>query len=485
MIDHWTKDKIAAARPRDLVVDPSGAAFVKDALDSEVPPADTFGGLTAIRPYGALNIEEAAQQKTPLSAGVDLTAPAISTVSPQQGETIPATHTFTAKVSDPSGVKKVRFVIKKDGYKWNFKPSYMGGDTWSLTLTGFSDGEWKFFVRVQDMVSPGGGNNAATTDIAFMVDTTPPPPPPSTPPAPPPSTTPPPPPSNTPDVVVNDPWTGGGAVQTAAGRIYFEMPDGTGGWNGYVCSGTVGTDAGDNDRSVIVTAAHCIYDDINKAFARNVLFIPNQAGTSGQGTDFDCFNDPLGCWAPGFGVVDADWTVRSFPNNIPWDYGFYVVETEGAHLGADAGSDSLEVAAGSLAVSFAPPAHDDPTGMGSEEADYSRALGYSYAHDPDFMFCAQDMTLYSSSNWWLADCGLSGGASGGPWLQPATAAPATNAIFSVNSWGFVSAPGMAGPRFDVGFAQGVWHVATCADLALGDEQDGKQGVAVSPTTTCP
>ncbi|KAJ1476952.1 hypothetical protein T484DRAFT_1906998 [Baffinella frigidus] len=261
-------------------------------------------------------------------------------------------------------------------------------------------------------------------------------------------------------------------------------PD-SGSWGGYVCSGTVATDPENNERSVIVTAAHCIFDDVSKAFARNVLFIPNQAETSGGGTDFDCSNDPLGCWAPAFGVVDVEWTTRTFPSNAKWDYGFYVVETSGAHLGTDAGSDSLEVAAGTPPLSFASPKFDDASAMGEGAADYARALGYSYSHDPSFMFCAQDLTLYSATNWWLSSCGLSGGASGGPWLQASSTPGEEKHIFSVNSWGFTSLPGMAGPRFDAGFAQGVWEIAKCADLAVGDADEGKQGLAVSPASACP
>ncbi|MFP6837769.1 MAG: NAD(P)H-dependent oxidoreductase subunit E [Pseudomonadales bacterium] len=47
--------------------------------------------------------------------------------------------------------------------------------------------------------------------------------------------------------------------------------------------------------STILTAAHCVYDDVHNAFARNVLFIPNQADTTGSATDLNCNNDPLGC----------------------------------------------------------------------------------------------------------------------------------------------------------------------------------------------
>ena len=106
--------------------------------------------------------------------------------------------------------------------------------------------------------------------------------------------------------VANAPWTGGGTVQNAAGRIYFEMPTNNRArsWAAYVCSGTVAEDA-TTGRSVIITAAHCVYDDVHKAFARNVLFIPNQDGTTGTRTDTNCGNDPMGCWTPSFGVVDT------------------------------------------------------------------------------------------------------------------------------------------------------------------------------------
>ena len=63
--------------------------------------------------------------------------------------------------------------------------------------------------------------------------------------------------------VSNAEWTNGGTVQTAAGRIFFVMDD-----NGYVCSGTLVNDGEkESPRSIILTAAHCAYDDINQAFA--------------------------------------------------------------------------------------------------------------------------------------------------------------------------------------------------------------------------
>merc|ERR1712166_1478116 len=158
--------------------------------------------------------------------------------------------------------------------------------------------------------------------------------------------------------VANREWDSewSGTIQNAVGRIYFEMNGG----QSYVCSGTV-VQYEQADRSIILTAAHCVYDDAQKAFAQNVLFIPNQAGTTGSGTDSNCDNDPLGCWAASFGVADTDWASRSFPANIPFDYAMYVVPASGAHAGPTQKpdgttiSDNLEEAAGSLAVTFDSP----------------------------------------------------------------------------------------------------------------------------------
>jgi hypothetical protein len=269
-------------------------------------------------------------------------------------------------------------------------------------------------------------------------------------------------------------------VQSAAGRIYFEMPSNPNWrrWVGYVCSGTVATDD-TGGRSVIITAAHCVYDDANKAFARNVLFIPDQDGTSGSGTDLNCANDPYGCWVPSFGVVDANWTSRTFPDNIPWDYAYYVVPDEGAHSGTGTSSESLDGIVGSLPVSFVAPQVDDGV-PGAESPDFTHALGYSYSDDPNFMFCAEDMTTERAANWWLPSCDLSGGSSGGPWVQPMNLTSGAGPIISVNSWGYTTSPGMAGPFLDRTSAQCLLGWAVVVDFAAIPATEGEAGLAVDP-----
>jgi hypothetical protein len=276
--------------------------------------------------------------------------------------------------------------------------------------------------------------------------------------------------------VTNAAYTGGGNIQNAVGRIYFEMPSNSRRtrWAGYVCSGTVAAD-GTSGRSVIQTAAHCVYDDAYKAYARNVMFIPNQDGTTGAGTDSNCGNDPLGCWTPWFGVVDSNWTTRTFPDNIPWDYAYYVVKDSGAYTaGRTTVNDALDVAVLPITVNFAtPPAAD----FASSTSDYTTALGYSYSDDPNFMYCAEEMSQLDAANWALASCGLSGGSSGGPWMQPFSGGDGD--LVSVNSWGYTNQPGMYGPKLSGTSALCVFTRAQSGNVTT--TVDGDEG----STAPCP
>jgi hypothetical protein len=383
----------------------------------------------------------------------DSTPPAITNLDPLAGDTIGASHTFSATVTDASGIRSVTFKLQKENSTvQSFAAAPVGNDKWAVSLQGFTNGSWSWWVEAKDG-APRGGNPMTSPPVVFTVDTgtggsggggsT--------------------------DTVTNAHWTSGGAVKSASGRLYFEMPGNPKRkvWWGYVCSGTVATDD-TSGRSVILTAAHCIYDDVNKAFARNVMFIPDQDGTSGAGTDRNCSNDPMGCWVPTVGVVEVNWTTRTFPANVAWDYGFYVVPDSGAHMG-NGSSSVLDLAAGSLWINF----------DGASVNDLTHALGYSQSDDPKLMYCAEDMTTEGLHNWWLPSCLLSGGSSGGPWIQPLT--NGEGPIISLNSWGYTTGPGMAGPKLiGTTSAQCVFNVARGTSLPATPVSEGT-GVTV---TTC-
>lgn len=434
---YWTSDRMATAVPRDLVVDHRGLGYLRS----------SNGGLS---PYGhGIAAEEPPLRSTPLAQSnpaprlgdspVPLAAPLIESMSPDS-ETIGAQHTFSARVMSTSGIKQITAYVapsSSSSYQ-RFHMSYASaeGDTqiWQLNLNGFSDGAWKWYVEVRDN-APRGGNRVTSEIVTFTVDTSG---------------------SGGDGTVTHARWTDGGAVQTAAGRILFTMPDGD-----YVCSGTAVTD-GTTGRSIVLTAAHCLYDDIAKVFTSNAIFIPNQDDGGGDRTDFDCGNDPIGCWSLDHGVVDVNWTTLTFPNNVAWDYGFYVVSDSGAHSGPG-GSGALDVAAGTLAIDFTTPT----TGA------TATALGYSYSVDPNFMYCQESLGTNGSVNYWLDSCDLTGGSSGGPWLQPLDGG--NGPIISVNSWGYTTRSGMAGPKLHGTSAATLFDVATFSDLS-----SASRGVIVDP-----
>jgi hypothetical protein len=251
--------------------------------------------------------------------------------------------------------------------------------------------------------------------------------------------------------VRNAEWNKGGFVQNAAGRILFQM-----GEDYFVCSGTVAND-GTSGRSIILTAAHCAYDDIAKQFATNVLFIPNQDATSGTGTDFDCSNDLYGCWAPSHGAVDVDWTTGVFPNNIPWDFAYYVIPDSGSHSGAG-NEAALDSAVIPMDMSFTPATQDQ----------YTHGLGYSYSEDPNFMYCAEKVGLEGSyGDLWLGSCRLSGGSSGGPWTQSTISDLDVGPLISVNSFGYRNRAGMGGPHLSGNNAGCLFDRTKSSDHASG------------------
>lgn len=430
-IQHWTPERKAAAVPRDLVIDERGLGYLR-----------AHGNLI---PYGHNISARAAPNK-------DTTGPTVNAMSPANGATLGASATFSASVADPSGVKTVTINVRQgSGAPQSFAAARGAGDTWSVNLSGLTNGAWSWYVVAKDGAKPANTTTSATNTFTVSTGGG----------------------GGGGGSVPNAEWTGNGIVQDAAGRIYFEMPSNSRRtrWAGYVCSGTVVNDA-TSGRSIIITASHCVYDDAYKAYARNVLFIPDQSDTSGAGTDTNCGNDPIGCWAPDFGVVDVNWTTRTFPDNVAWDYAFYVVNDIGSHTaGISAASNTLDAAVIPMDVSFAAPSVNTLT----------HALGYSYDVDPQFMYCADPVENMDSANWWLPNCGLSGGSSGGPWSQPFNVSTGNGPIMSVNSWGYTNQPGMAGPKLSGTSASCIFARAKAAPLGLS-YADGDAGVTVS---NCP
>ena len=137
----------------------------------------------------------------------------------------------------------------------------------------------------------------------------------------------------------------------------------------------------------------------------------------------------------------------------------------------------LDSAVTSIPIRFSEPNFD----VSNSSSDYTTALGYSYDEDPKFMYCAEDLQQLDQANWWLGSCGLSGGSSGGPWMQPFS--NGTGSLISVNSWGYTNQPGMAGPKLSGTSASCVFSLAKSTTFASVPTTDGAEGAKF--TGNCP
>src|ERR671910_3341965 len=81
-------------------------------------------------------------------------------------------------------------------------------------------------------------------------------------------------------------WTGGGSVVQRTGKVWFSM--GGGDW---VCSASAVSDSR-SGYSLVLTAGHCAYDEVNEAFATNWTYIPS----FDTAPTFTCAQTTYGCW---------------------------------------------------------------------------------------------------------------------------------------------------------------------------------------------
>lgn len=276
------------------------------------------------------------------------------------------------------------------------------------------------------------------------------------------------------DFMGEDEWTYGGQIQGASGRIYYSA----GGYD-YACSGTAIKDH-KSGRSLIVTAAHCVWDDQEMAWGSNVVFIPNRDATqsteSAESIHRQCSEDVCGCWTMSAGFVHDRWQQEPWPARLAYDWGIYVVDDVGAHAGTECGSEALDEA-------VAPVEFEIGVDLATLDASVT-GLGYSLEHNPDFRYCV-DRAEYNQptkfvDTYWLPGCGLKGGASGGPWLIDSDKADGSGKLVSVNSWSYTDKAGMGGPIIDAEGARCLVNAARDANFhEIESFPEGEEGVAVN------
>ena len=225
------------------------------------------------------------------------------------------------------------------------------------------------------------------------------------------------------------PWTGGGAILQRSGQILFTLDGGD-----YSCTGSVVQDSGDPAYSLVITAAHCAYDEGTDHFATNWVYVPAWDTTPDAA---GCGETAYGCWYARELVVHSGWaneedlTVAA----VRHDYAIAVVGPGGT------GNTQLD-ALGAYALRT----------NGVQTNDAVTIFGYPamapYTGD-DLIYCDGPLGFDPFVKTWGLLCDMTGGASGGPWLHgSADPASGTGQVASVSSYRINGDPNLYGPRFD-------------------------------------
>ena len=157
-------------------------------------------------------------------------------------------------------------------------------------------------------------------------------------------------------------------------------------------------------------------------------------------------------------MVHYEWTTKGFPDSVPWDFAYYVIPNlSEAHEGGfmhnkNPGlSKILEEVVEALPIDFDWQLVNSPQDIHLDvPGEFTHGLGYSFDRDPDFRYCATSMSLKygieTYENYWLGICRMTGGSSGGPMIKDLDD-EGRGTVVSINSWGYTTSPGMAGPKF--------------------------------------
>jgi hypothetical protein len=238
-------------------------------------------------------------------------------------------------------------------------------------------------------------------------------------------------------VVTGASYNDGTAIDGSTGKVLFAM-DGS----YWVCSATVITDTAAN-RSVVLTAGHCVYDEENGAFATYWVFIPDYDAAPAPlstSTDEYCPDTLYGCWESDTLVVHNGFaSAGSFANAVTYDWGFAVV-AQGTETSA-------------LVESVVTP-QDIEFSEYPFDATEAWAFGYPAAKKwkgDDLIYCRGpiDGDPYNNEDTYrLNECKMTGGSSGGSWLAEFNDQEGTGTVFSLNSYGYTGVNAMHGPFFN-------------------------------------
>lgn len=234
-------------------------------------------------------------------------------------------------------------------------------------------------------------------------------------------------------VVKGASWTAGGPVVERTGKVLFTM-----GGSNYVCSASVVQEPENRTtHSLVLTAGHCAYDEVARAFATNWIFVPSYDTSP----TFTCANATIGCWTAVGLVVHTGYATAGSFNTQATVHDFAIAIVAGG--GKTGTSTQLDTAVGG-GYGIAYPAIN--TGGTVHAFGYPAAGKYK---GNDLTYCAGPTfnDQYNDDLTWGISCNMTGGSSGGPWLAGFTQAGA-GTLTSVNSYGYSGLSNMYGPKFN-------------------------------------
>ncbi|MFF3344437.1 trypsin-like serine peptidase [Streptomyces sp. NPDC002779] len=216
-------------------------------------------------------------------------------------------------------------------------------------------------------------------------------------------------------------WTGGGAVVSTAGRVFFTYQGRTAS-----CSGNAVTSA---NKSTVITAGHCVR--MGGAWHTNWVFVPGYH--DGQ--------SPHGRWTATRTLATPQWTASE---DINYDIGAAVV--------APLNGRSLTDVVGGQGLAF---------NTGYNLRMYAFGFPAASPYDGEkFIYCSGSTSRdFLLSNDHGMTCNMTGGSSGGPWFTQFNESTGTGLLSSVNSFKYNFLPNrMYGPYFGAD-AQNLYQAA--------------------------
>jgi hypothetical protein len=225
-------------------------------------------------------------------------------------------------------------------------------------------------------------------------------------------------------------WTAGGPALQRTGKVLFTM-DGS----NWVCSASVVNDSR-STYSLVLTAGHCAYDEVNKAFATNWTYVPS----FDTAPTFTCSQATYGCWTAAALVVHSGFATAGAFNEQATLHDF-AIAVVGA--GGKSPASQLDSLLGSYSIAY--PAIS--TGASVHAFGYPAAGKYK---GNDLTYCAGPTFLdgWNSNQTWGIACKMTGGSSGGPWLGGFNVTTGIGTLTSLNSYGYSGVSNMYGPRFN-------------------------------------